>query len=441
MVKENNVWKFYGNGEEFWSTANYNYGSSWKSIWFGFKDTGKKFTDISQVIITVNGPYATNLRLTYDSENKYSWEEFYREIRLPLSIEPSVDWVYRFTATDGVKTYEAQVRIANILDAIPHPTIPADNASGIPNIPTFEWEDNVLDRYAYEVQVSTSASSKDFIWNRQGIFGTSVVFNDNGKATIPQLGNGYYYWRVRARDSNRQVSMSDWTKFLVGPTGPVTIDSYNVATRNTLWSDGWGTRMTFWFTVTDSNGTVPDSIASIRIEAPDGTIFNPSPEPSPEGIWIPADKTFWFTPSASAFQNNQIPDGWYYITVTDFEGYSHTVSEYVKVNPIQLAKNLQPSHRTIVESLTPTLSWDSVPRAAYYVVEISDGTTIIHRAYLSATQYTIPSSGNLSPSMTYNWRVRADDDISDNNNQSLTGYIQFLTPLNTATTPSSLWFE
>ena len=73
---------------------------------------------------------------------------------------------------------------------------------------------------------------------------------------------------------------------------------------------------------------------------------------------------------------------------------------------------ISPSNGTTNQSLTPTLSWSSVPNATTYNVEVCSGsacpggTSVYNNSSISGTSITVPS-GTLSNSTTYYWRANS----------------------------------
>lgn len=185
------------------------------------------------------------------------------------------------------------------------------------------------------------------------------------------------------------------------------LDSYGVAVRHAphpvtgdsvYWLD-------FMAMVTDSDG-VPENIERVEVTYPDGTTthllrFDDSPD---WGINYSGSEVYT-DPSL-------IPSGTYTFKVVDFDGNEVTLQDElpdVASNILDWATNVTPVDGTILDTTTPTITWDSVDDASYYKVRIMSSwirPTIHWSDELTQTQYRVPT-GILEPSTTYGYRVYA----------------------------------
>jgi hypothetical protein len=127
------------------------------------------------------------------------------------------------------------------------------------------------------------------------------------------------------------------------------------------------------------------------------------------------------------------PTGWYSSRVRMKDGRVYSARDYVVIEELPLATNLNPPHNAEI-AIPAQLSWDPVPGAKYYKVILKDlwaGTTLLDSKLVTGTRFTLPK-GLLKPGGWYRWRVHARDVnehvlLGDFNHGSLSRWAEFTT--------------
>ena len=131
--------------------------------------------------------------------------------------------------------------------------------------------------------------------------------------------------------------------------------------------------------------------------------------------------------SGSVAVPSNVALGCYYVTV--WADAYQSITESNENNNIEKAPNqicitssqslpsapilIFPTNWASISTTTPTLDWNDIianPAVDYYNVQIRQGTTKIHDAWPTSSQYTVPS-GLLSNGITYNWYVYAHNSL------------------------------
>jgi hypothetical protein len=211
--------------------------------------------------------------------------------------------------------------------------------------------------------------------------------------------------------SSSPWSMYDRPTFVTAPDAGsnaplVDLDGYGVAVWHTQNAGASGDTWLLGFSVkaTDADG-VPENIENVSVTFPDGITTRDlafdSRLSSTEGtFWVHDFYEFW----------EDIPDGTYTFTVTDYNGLSAHIDDVLVKNDLPVPQNCQPASGTTLLDATPVISWDSVSGAASYRVRIYEGidTTRPRPAIRSGRDGGIPfPPGLLVAGKTYNYRVYA----------------------------------
>ena len=280
----------------------------------------------------------------------------------------------------------------------PNQTAPANGAT-LEFMPAFAWTP-VPDADKYEFQIAVDAGMNGGVLGG----GKDDFFTKNTRATLPEtVPNGTYYWRVRSVAVNGAISRwSDvhsftklWdlspTKQTPGDGQSLTFPSNPVVLR---WSGIPGAAEYLVPVATDQ------SLASI--------VFRYDNQDDPNG---PPNVA-----ATSAAIASPLAPGMYYwgVIPVDAEGNRGVAS------PVTTFNWVWPSVTTPTvtdldaapEVYDPKFSWDPIPGAARYEVEVNPSADFAIGSKVCCDGTTIATS--LSPTKvfkndTYHWRVRAID--------------------------------
>ncbi|HLO33190.1 MAG TPA: right-handed parallel beta-helix repeat-containing protein [Anaerolineales bacterium] len=118
-------------------------------------------------------------------------------------------WRVRSWNTQNDFSAWSAVRIVRIRYATPSLLLPANAATGVSRLPTFDWND-VSGATTYTLQVSTSSTFVTLVVN-------SALTSSTYTRTTNLLANKLYYWRVRA---NGPLGSSNWSPVFSFKTTP-----------------------------------------------------------------------------------------------------------------------------------------------------------------------------------------------------------------------------
>ena len=182
----------------------------------------------------------------------------------------------------------------------------------------------------------------------------------------------------------------------------------------------------FQVMVTDADGP-PNSIQRVEVTFPDGTTKRTLSYDSNAG----SDSAYYWYMEDIA-DPSAMEEGTYTFTAVDVNGnVSASVTDEFTRNTLLQPTGLLPLPEADVYATTPTISWNPVPGAAIYRLEIyNESGGRVHRPYLTGTSYTIPA-GILEMDKTYSYRVRAhreDPNTQDMDNMSSSFWFRGLRP-------------
>jgi hypothetical protein len=279
--------------------------------------------------------------------------------------------------------------------ATPKQISPPDGA-GVATIPPFAW-DNVRGADRYEFQIAADPGFNSPVLGR----GNDHFFTRNTRATLKKtVPNGRYYWRVRAVTKSGGVSQwsegralrKAWTAAatLQAPTSGIGL-SYPASPLKLTWSP------------------VPGAAHYLVSIASDPLLGSLVGEGSGRGEPVETAATTFTRATALA------PGTYYWgVTPVDAQGNKGTpspVASFTWIWPSTTATRVN----DLVEApevMEPQFSWDPVPGAARYEVEVSSSQDFAAGSRVCCSPATIATS--LTPTVlfkdnVYYWRIRAID--------------------------------
>ena len=279
---------------------------------------------------------------------------------------------------------------------VPTPTSPAKGAV-VDGLPPFAWNP-VAGADHYEFQIAADAGFNAPVLGH----GEDDFFTRNTRATLKKtVPNATYWWRVRAATPEGDVSA--WSS-------PRSFRKAWTAAA-TLQSPASGSQVTFPTNPLRLSWTPVPGAADYRVSiATDPALASLVAFDEESNTQPPKTQAITFTRSAS------LAPGTYYwgVTPVDAEGNKgipSAVASFVWVWPSTTTPkvvDLNPNP----EVYDPQFSWDSVPGAARYEVEINPSHDFAPGSKICCTGTTISTSlspVNVFKDNTYYWRVRAID--------------------------------
>jgi hypothetical protein len=283
---------------------------------------------------------------------------------------------------------------ANALPRSPVPLSP-DNGVTVQGFPAFAWT-AVPRAEEYEVQVAADAG-----FNSPVLGGGKDDFRTkNLRATLTQTApNGTYWWRVRAIGRNGGASPWSRGRSIVKRWGMTTTlkmpaNAASIVYPSTPLSLSWasvpGARTYLVSLATDpSLGSLVKVNGSARPIETSATTFTPAAALAPGAY-------YWGVTPVDARGNRGAPS---------------PVRSFVWAWPSSTSLHLEDLNPA-PEAYDPRFSWDAVPGAARYEVEINSSSDFAPGSKVCCSDKTIATS--LSPTQVfkdnvYYWRVRAFD--------------------------------
>jgi hypothetical protein len=275
----------------------------------------------------------------------------------------------------------------------PVPVEPAPGAT-LEALPAFAWN-AVAGAQSYEFQLAADQNFNSPVLGRgEGTFTTR-----NTRATVKKtLPNGTYWWRVRAATADGDTS--PWM------TGRSFRKAWTAAP--TSLSPGAGFPFAFPAAPIRLNWSPTPYAASY--------LFSLASDPALANIVEGGGKPVktWATNYVPEF--NLLPQGTYYWGVTPLDaqgnrGAASTVGSFTWSWPSTTTPRVS-DLVAATEHFDPQFSWDAVPGATRYEVEVNSSQDFAPGSKVCCSQTTISTS--LSPTVvfqdnTYYWRVRALD--------------------------------
>ncbi len=232
--------------------------------------------------------------------------------------------------------------------------------------------------------------------------------------------NSLYRYRIEARDAPNPLEADNISK-----TPPSNNDNYIFYTDSQeavvpyidlndngvrTWNDPVnGTRLSFRIMVYDAQG-VPGDISSVTVQHPSGAVTQLNERCS--------DAFSNGTPTSCIYTNESgtIESGTFKFTVEDKEGNSYSVTDDLSPNLIgyPAETSLKPLNGALLDSTAVDFSWDIVPGAVFYSVDIFDyDYNLIDSLHTTANHLRLPEDF-LKKQQLYRWRVKARHEFFSN---------------------------
>ena len=328
----------------------------------------------STFIIDQSGVIETNLAVTgLSNDVQYYWRV------LSTNSAGDSNWSTPFNFTTLPTISDAPVLV-----------LPVNNATNQSLTPTLSWN-AVTGSDSYKVQVSEDAGFSTFIIDQSGVIETNLA--------VTGLSNDIqYYWRVLSTNSAGDSNWSTPFNFTTLPTisdAPVLVLPVNNATNQSL------TPTLSWNAVTGAD--------SYKVQVSEDAGF---------ATFIIDEAGVTETTLNITGLSNEVQYYWR-VLATNSAGDSNwsTPFNFTTLPTISDAPVLvSPADNSTNQSLTPTLSWNAVPGADSYNVQVSEdagfATFIIDESGLTETTLNITG---LSNDTQYYWRVLSTNSAGDSN--------------------------
>lgn len=264
---------------------------------------------------------------------------------------------------------------------------PADSSTGIAMNPTLTWLAS-SGAISYDVQVSTDGTftqSAKIVFDTTGVTDESITLNE-----LP--ANATYYWRV---DATNTAGTGVWSSVWVFTTGNISLPGPPAL-------------------ISPANGAT-GLAADLRLS------WSSSAGATSYGLELATDSTFRsiLTDTAGIASSTDSLTGlsasttYYWRVDADYEGgrgawsttWSFTTTARSPLSPPML---VSPADGSTGSTTFMMLSWNAVPNATFYDLELSTDTTF-HGILVAKRGLTTTSTevAGLSEGTTYYWRVRA----------------------------------
>lgn len=351
------------------------------------------------------------------------------------SLSYSTSYYWRAGATNGSGTSWSGYWNFTTADAPPGVPVLVSPLSGTIDVsltPTLNWN-SVPFASSYHVQVSTSSSFSTTVVDVPGLVNTGYV------VPAGQLTNGtLYYWRVNATNSggtSNWTSPWNFTTVPAIPTSPSLVSPVNGTTNVTttptfVWNVVSGA-VSYHLQVSTNESFQSLSIDEYGIT---GTQFVTS-----SGSLSGQQVYYWRVQAANTGGSGPYSSIWHFTTM---------------VAPPAAPILTSPPNNSTGISRTPTLTWNTVPNANSYRVQVSTsstfGTTVVNAVTGAATQYTVTTA--LQYNTLYYWRVQATNAGGTGNWSTVWNFTTLInppaaptliSPVNNATgvslTPAFMW--
>ncbi|MFQ5445416.1 MAG: proprotein convertase P-domain-containing protein, partial [Saprospiraceae bacterium] len=294
------------------------------------------------------------------------------------------DYTIDITADDGTNTGTASV-VWTVADgpATPGLFFPAANATGVAVNPVVSWE--AVSASGYQLNIATDTAMTNIVFSADAA-NTSVLANGLDYCTT-------YYWQVTAADDCGE-SVSGVSAFTTEPdlafsASPGTFTSCNIGSVS-------------------GNLTLGECFdaAGVDLSAPD----------------LPPNMTIAFANNPAQpgsdvnfeLMLNDVAPGSYTITLEGDDG-THTVTETFNLTvtgPAPAPAMTYPPDGSTIPEDPPTFTWEAVPGALNYKVEIATDDNFINLVADTTTSQTAftPASSLVNLSNIFFWRVTAFND-------------------------------
>ncbi|MGV8018907.1 MAG: hypothetical protein AB2L26_12115 [Ignavibacteria bacterium] len=271
--------------------------------------------------------------------------------------------------------------------AIPTLVSPPNGTINVSLTPTLNWNSAQYAQY-YRLQVSTSNSFTSTVIDISGLVNTGYV--------VPSgilSNNVQYFWRVSASNSG---GTSDWstawnfTTIPAPPPAPTLVSpangNTNVSTTPTMTWNNLSTATNYHLQISQYANFLSLAVDQTGIM---GTSYS-----VPAGFLSGTTQYYWRVAGANAGGQGNWSSIWNFTTIIG-----------TPAAPILTA----PPDSSIGVSRNPVLTWNPVPNANSYRVQVSTtptfSSTVVNAVTGSSTQYTVTTALNYNT--MYYWRVNA----------------------------------
>lgn len=263
--------------------------------------------------------------------------------------------------------------------AVPVLSAPADGATGQSLTPALSWG-SVLGATVYRVQLASDAGFTSILADTVTAATSYAVYT--GLTNFTQ-----YYWQVKAFDGTDSSAFSAAFSFRTELDVPVLAAPANNATAQSL------TPALSWGSVTGATG--------YRVQLATDVAFT---------AIIKDTVTAGLGYNVYAPLANYTGHYWRVKAVDGVEEGAYSAAFAFRTELAAPVLNA-PANNSIFASLTPTISWNAVPGATAYDIQVASdvnfiGLALVHTGETS-TSYTLPNP--LDHYTVYYWRVRATD--------------------------------
>lgn len=275
--------------------------------------------------------------------------------------------------------------------AAPALTSPANALLSNDPAPDFSWA-SVADGDTYEIQFSGSSTFASILLDVTGSSGVTIY-------TDAVLPDGVIYWRVRAK--NIYASPGAWSlvrTFTLDRTAPlapvITAPADNFTARTTAPMHSW---------------TAAATATQYQLQYfQDGDDMELIPPVYDSGWFAGTTRTPAFNTLGSYDWRLRARDAAGNMGVWT-TGRSLRIKEAIPAAPVLVT----PLHNSITTDNTPTFTWQAVPWAVTYEIQLDNTSTFASPEY-SATGLTgLSQTSSLVLNGTYYWRVRAVNALSE----------------------------
>jgi hypothetical protein len=314
------------------------------------------------------------------------------EFDMLSNLTPNTKYYWRVRAYNSLGHYSAWSASRYFRTALLPPVLvsPANSEFLLNKRPAFDWSD-AAGATNYTIQVSKNSTFTQLVVNKAA---TASAYTH----TVDLLANTLYYWRVRANGTNGPSLWSDGRSFTTGnpPSIPVLVAPANNALTTNY------TPLLDW-----KNSTLPigTTFGHYEVQVDNNSDFSSLEVDADTSSGVITDSQF--IPISNLASNTKFY--WRVRSVNDAGEHSAwSVSRYFRTAltpPVLTA----PTNGSTTNDNTPTFTWNVVPGAATYTIQVSKNPTFTQLVLNKAvTMNTYTPATVLPANITLYWRVKAN---------------------------------
>jgi hypothetical protein len=375
----------------------------------GYKPT-LDWNDSSEVIALANDwSYEVNVTSPYGYDQTFNTPSGLSNSSYTFtsSLSASTTFTWKVRAYNDQNQYSAwsasrTFRTGTRLDT-PVLTSPADASTLDNKRPTFGWvEDPGAASYTLQILKGTVVVNA----------GTIAAPLHTYTPAVDLLPATTYTWRVRANNGVNTGEFSDPFTFTTSanpPTVPVLLLPASAALL-----DSAVTQTLTWKPVTPVVNPASPAALSYEVEYATNSAFS--------GSTVATVSDAQFPLSVGVLSPNLT----YYWRVRSWSEASaagnHSAWSAARTFRTRLATPTlnQPENNAVLNNKRPTFSWDEVPGATTYTLQILSGAKVVNTGTIKPPAYVYTSTIDLLPNTVYTWKVRANGVNTGNFSVSLT---------------------